>query len=147
MSWALEPLQFFNSDTLVEVRTLQSKDIAQTAEVLNEPTGFYGQRWQIDSLKKIEQLLQRQLDYRQLCNPLIYLVKGEIAGISRFMRVDWKGANATGKSIRTEKLRPGTCTALSNRSGSRPHRACALCFRAKLYWSKFRRKFPRNACL
>ena len=60
------------------------------AKAINDPKGWFGQHWHIDTIEKIEAMLEKLLQgyEKGLHNPVLYQVENEIAGISRLLRIE-----------------------------------------------------------
>jgi hypothetical protein len=85
MAWALEPIQI--KTARVSVRTYTPEDFSRIAEAINDPQGWFGFRWNIDTPTKIETTLKSLTDAHKggVHNPLVYQVRGEVAGITRLL--------------------------------------------------------------
>lgn len=88
MTWAIEPFIIHDKDLMI--RQITPEDFPDIAKAIDDPDGFFAKFWAVDSQLKIIEMLHKQLDAQKkgLCNPLVYLVNGEVAGISRLMNID-----------------------------------------------------------
>lgn len=84
--WALQPLRLEYEDLLI--RTYTAEDIRQIAPALVEAEGYFASRWNLDTAPKIAARLEELILGRDHCNPLVYFSRGEVAGITRFMKID-----------------------------------------------------------
>ncbi len=84
MAWATEPIELSTNN--ITVRTITEKDIEGIVEAIHDPTGWSGRMWGIDTPDKIRDMLNRQIDShkKQECNPFVYFVGDDVAGISRY---------------------------------------------------------------
>jgi RimJ/RimL family protein N-acetyltransferase len=89
MSWATEQSIELRSQRLL-IRSLQKADIPTVAKSIHDPECWHATTWQFNTIEKIEDLLNRQLDDLKngTAHPLVYFVNGEAAGITRLMRFD-----------------------------------------------------------
>jgi N-acetyltransferase len=85
MAWAVDLVDL--SCGALRVRSLQPSDFAAVAEAIIDPEGWAGRIWGIDTREKIFAMLEAQMAARERgeCNPFVYLVEGEIAGITRYL--------------------------------------------------------------
>jgi len=88
MSWALSPIQI--NGQRVHLRPYTKEDFPRIAKAINDPKGWFGQHWHIDTIEKIEAMLEKLLQgyEKGLHNPVLYQVENEIAGISRLLRIE-----------------------------------------------------------
>ncbi len=84
MAWATEPIEL--AANKVTVRTITKKDIEGIVEAIHDPEGWSGRMWGIDTPEKIRDMLHKQIEAHEKgkCNPFVYFVEGNIAGISRY---------------------------------------------------------------
>lgn len=88
MSWALSPIHI--TGKRVHLRPYAREDFPRIAEAINDPKGWFGRHWHIDTPKKIEEMLEKLLQGHEkgIHNPVLYQVGDEIAGISRLLRIE-----------------------------------------------------------
>lgn len=102
MSWATESLNMFAGN--IQLRSLHESDFPTIAEAIHDPEGWSGRVWGIDTPEKIHEMLRLQIEARERgeCNPLVYFVGKEVAGITRYLHI-----SAAGKRLEVG----GTCVA------------------------------------
>lgn len=88
MAWALDPVDI--EGKRVRVRNYTEKDFTTIAEAINDPKGWFGKHWGIDSPQKVQNMLDSllQAQGKGLHNTLVYYVGDEVAGITRLMRLE-----------------------------------------------------------
>lgn len=88
MAWALEPVNIEGKRVLV--RNYSEQDFVTIAEAINDPNGWFGRHWGIDSPQKVQNMLDSllQAQGKGLHNALVYCVGNEVAGITRLMRLE-----------------------------------------------------------
>ncbi len=88
MSWALDPVFISKGD--VQIRPYTEDDFDSISKALHDPDGFFAITWGILQKEDIIRMLRSNLLglQNQKCNPFVYLVQGEVAGISRFLNID-----------------------------------------------------------
>lgn len=88
MAWATEPIRI--NGPRVHIRTYKGEDLAAIADAIHEPSGRFGINWGLNTPDKIQESLKPHLASQRngLCNPLVYYVGSEIAGITRLMRIE-----------------------------------------------------------
>lgn len=84
MAWATEPIDLSNKK--ISVRTILKEDIEDIVKAIHDPEGWSGRMWGIDTPEKIREMLQKQIEAQEKgeCNPIVYFVEGEVAGITRY---------------------------------------------------------------
>jgi len=88
MAWALDPIDIEGRH--VRVRNYSEGDFDSIAEAINDPNGWFGKNWGIDSSQKVQSMLESllQAQGKGLHNALVYCVGNEVAGITRLMRLE-----------------------------------------------------------
>ena len=87
-NWATEPVEL--SDEKVVIRPLRPEEISEVARALHDPEGWYAKNWVFEGINQVEDFLKSELASQATgrCNPFVYTVNGEIAGVTRFHRID-----------------------------------------------------------
>ena len=88
MAWATNPVTF--DSQRIAFRTMRAAEIPEIAASIFEPDGWYQRLWGISSTTDCEARLIKQIvDHRRgNIHPLVYRTAGEVAGITRLMRLE-----------------------------------------------------------
>lgn len=88
MTWATEPVEL--CDEKVVIRPLRPEEVPEVARALHDPEGWYAKNWVFEGINQVEDFLKSVLASQAAgrCNPFVYTVNGEIAGVTRFHRID-----------------------------------------------------------
>ena len=88
MAWATDPINII--DEKISISTYGSIDRDAIAAAINDPDGWNGRNWGWNSPDTVARQLQTLIDGhdKNLCNPLVYRVGDEVAGVTRYMRIE-----------------------------------------------------------
>lgn len=88
MIWGTEP--FVIQDENLTIRPYDENDCENIVAAIHDPNGFFAKFWDVDNPEKIRQMLSRLMSAHEMgkCNPFVYLIDNEVAGISRFLNIE-----------------------------------------------------------
>ncbi len=87
MAWATDSLELRAGK--IYLRNIRVEDDPAIAEAVHDPAGWPGTAWGVDTKESILEMLRRQREAhtRLECNPFVYFVDDEVAGITRFLNI------------------------------------------------------------
>jgi RimJ/RimL family protein N-acetyltransferase len=88
VTWATEPIEIQDRDLII--RNIRREDFSEIASAIHDPDGFFGKHWGVNSPDKIYEMLAKHLEAQEnrKINALVYLIKNEVAGITRFFNIE-----------------------------------------------------------
>lgn len=88
MDWGLDRIALVAGP--LTLRQIRPSDFDAIAAAIHDPDCFFAKVWQINTVDKVRQMLAShdEASHRGHCNPLVYLVNGEVAGITRLFHFD-----------------------------------------------------------